>query len=47
MFLIVTEWIGAKLITLVQNWVQRRKIVNTVMTHGDDTCRLHNSQGIY
>ena len=37
MFLIVTEWMGAKLITLVQNWVQRRNIVNTVMKHGDDT----------
>ena len=33
MFLKVTEWKGAKLITLVQNLVQRRDTVNMVMTH--------------
>jgi hypothetical protein len=33
MFLKVTEWKGAKLITFVQNLVQRRGIVNMVTTH--------------
>jgi hypothetical protein len=33
MFLKVTEWKGAKLITLVQNLVQRRDIVNMVTIH--------------
>lgn len=43
MFLTETEWKGAKLINLDQNWVQRRDIVNMVMTHN----RLRKSQGIY
>ena len=35
MFLVGTEWKGAKLIDLDQSWVQWWDIVNMVMTHKD------------